>query len=87
MSGEFTEFALKLLNTLNVPAKCAHCGNDNLDELAITGRGKVICRLDIAAVSEACSNHDVGWRVVDPNGKVVSSGSGITFKPTSILTE
>lgn len=78
--SHFTEAALRFLRSVNSPAQCSHCGNPNLDELAITGLGRVVCRMDIPEISNACSNSQTGWRVLGPTGEIVSSGTGITMK-------
>jgi hypothetical protein len=85
--SDFTEFARDLLTRLNVPQKCVHCGNDNLEELAITGFGRIICRQDVENIRQACTSKRDGWRVLAPDGRVVNSGPGITLRPTSILAE
>lgn len=80
--SDFTAFARDLLARCHIPAKCTECGNPHIDELAITGRGKLICRQDIDVIRTACKER-VGWRVLDASGKVVASGPGITLRPTS----
>lgn len=77
--SDFTEFCRDLLSRFNVPAKCTDCGNTNLDELAITGRGRVICRQDIENIRQACKKQP-GWQVLDAKGNVVNYGPGITLK-------
>jgi hypothetical protein len=77
--SDFTEFARDLLRRCSIRAACADCGNTNLDELAITGRGKLICRQDIGNIREACTVKRDGWQVLDARGRVVDRGPGVTL--------
>lgn len=80
--SNFTEFAHDLLARCKIPQQCSDCGNPHLEELALTGRGKLICRQDVPNIREACVSR-IGWRVLDAKGNPIDSGPGITFKPTA----
>ena len=66
--SSFTEFALEFLDRMKIPPKCSICGNPHISELALTGKGKLICRQDIDNIREACGNRRDGWRVLGPDG-------------------
>jgi hypothetical protein len=77
--SNFTDWMAEKLQRLGVAGKCAVCGNTALDELAMSLRGQLHCRQDVAAIREGCRKR-VGWRVIDGGGRVLNTGSGVTLR-------
>lgn len=80
----FTDWMGDKLNRLGIPGKCSACGNPHLGELAMDFRGQLHCRQDVEAIRVGCQKR-IGWRVFDASGRVTSTGSGVTLRPSGNL--